>query len=146
PSDCRHLLLVRVGEALCAAPLVQALMGPSRAERVAQEACVKASITLIDATAAEEHAALVEHLRLRGDLSSAFLVRAVAHGKIDFFGAALIALTGQPAARVRALLASGRGTALTALFSKAGLKPVTHKPLLSALRIWREVANGRRVA
>lgn len=146
PTDCRHLLLLRVGEALSTAPLVKALIGCQRAEKVAREACVKASITLIDDTDAGEHAALVEHLRLRGDLTSAFLVRAVAHGKIDFFGAALVTLTGQGEPRVGALLAGGRDAALKSLFSRAGLKPVTQEPIIAALKIWRDVANGTRVA
>src|SRR5690606_16555885 len=90
PSDCRHLLLVQVGEALSSARIVQALMGSERAEKLTREACVKASLTLIDATEPREHAALVEHLRLRGDLTSGFLVRAVTYGKIDFFGVALV--------------------------------------------------------
>jgi uncharacterized protein (DUF2336 family) len=146
PPDCRHVLVVRMGEALSTAPLVQALMGPARAEKLAREACVKASITLIEATDSREHAALVEHLRLRGDLTSSFLVRTVAHGKIDFFAAALVTLSGQGEARVRTLLAGGREAALTALLAKAGLRPVTHAPILTALRIWRDVANGKRVA
>jgi uncharacterized protein (DUF2336 family) len=146
PPDCRHVLVVRMGEALSAAPLVQALMGPVRAEKLTREACVKASITLIEATDSREHAALVEHLRLRGDLTSSFLVRTVAHGKIDFFAAALVALAGQGEARVRTLLAGGRDAALKALLAKAGLRPVTHTPILTALRIWRDVANGKRIA
>ncbi|WP_309084863.1 DUF2336 domain-containing protein [Chelativorans sp.] len=146
PPDCRHLLLVQVGEALSSAPLVRALIGPDRAETLTREACVWASIGLLDATDGSEHAALVEHLRLRGDLTSAFLVRAVAHGKVDFLAAALIALTGQSEARVRALLARGRTGAVLGLLSRAGLASVTHGPILAALAIWREVANGRQVA
>lgn len=146
PSDCRHMLLVKVGEALKRAPLVAALMGASRAERVMREACIKASLTLIDGTRAEEHAALVEHLRLRGDLTSGFLVRTIAYGKVDFFGAALVALTGQAESRVRALLAGGKDVALTALFRSAGLSAATHGVILTALKVWREVANGKRLA
>ncbi|MFC6491230.1 DUF2336 domain-containing protein, partial [Nitratireductor sp. GCM10026969] len=146
PPDCRHMLVVRVGEALSAAPLVLALMGPERAEKLAREACVTASITLIDAIDRREHGALVEHLRLRGDLTSRFLVRTVAYGKIDFFGAALVALARQSETRVQALLKGGRQAALTALLSRAGLEPVTHAPLLAALSMWREIAVGKRVA
>ena len=55
-------------------------------------------MTLIDGTRIDEHAALVEHLRLRGDLTPAFIIRTVAHGKIDFFGSVLVALgPGRPA-------------------------------------------------
>jgi uncharacterized protein (DUF2336 family) len=121
-------------------------MGAQRAERMLKDACVKASLTLIDATSAEDHVALITHLRVRGDLTASFLVRAVAHGKVDFFGSALVALAGQSAERVRALLVAGGDVALTAMFRKAGLPETVHRILVCALKVWREVANGKRVA
>ncbi|TIT33128.1 MAG: DUF2336 domain-containing protein [Mesorhizobium sp.] len=146
PADCRHMLLIKLGETLKTSPLVMALMGAARAERVMREACVKASVTLIEGTRQEEHAALIEHLRLRGDLTASFLIRTIAHGKVDFFGSALVALSQQSEPRVRALLASGHDVALQALFRSAGLAAATHAVILHALKIWREVANGKRVA
>jgi uncharacterized protein (DUF2336 family) len=146
PSDCRHMLLVKLGNALKAAPLVVAMMGAARAEHVTREACVRASLTLIDNTHSGEFAALIEHLRIRGDLTASFLIRAVAHGKIDFFGSVLVALTAQSEARVRALLAGGRDVALSSLFRRAGLSATVYAVILRALKIWREVANGKRVA
>jgi uncharacterized protein (DUF2336 family) len=146
PSDCRHMLLVRLGQTLSRSPFLLGIMGERRAERVAQEACTSASLTLIERTRIEDHPALVEHLRLRGDLTAGFLVRAVASGRIDFFGAVLVALTGQSEHRVRALLARGREVALSALMRTAGLAGHLHGAIISALRVWREVANGRRVA
>ncbi len=66
PADCRHMLLVKLGETLKSSPLVLALMGAARAERVMRDACVKASLTLIENVHVDEHAALIEHLRLCG--------------------------------------------------------------------------------
>jgi len=146
PSDCRHMLLVKLGEALCRSPLVQAMMGPRRAERITREACVRASLTLIEHTHPLEHRALIEHLRLRGDLTAAFLVRAVTYGKVDFLGSALIALSGQTESRVRSVLSSGRDVAVRALFRSAGLSDLLHGALLQALKVWREVASGKRIA
>ncbi|MGB3418095.1 MAG: DUF2336 domain-containing protein [Mesorhizobium sp.] len=146
PADCRHMLLVKLGETLKSSPLVLALMGAARAERVMRDACVKASLTLIENVHVDEHAALIEHLRLRGDLTASFIIRAVAHGKVDFFGSALVALTRQSEQRVRALLASGQDVALHALLRSAGLAAATHAIILRALKIWREVANGKRTA
>lgn len=146
PSDCRHLLLVKLGEALKTSPLVLALMGAARAERITRDACVKASLTLIEGTASTEFAALVEHLRLRGDLTASFIIRVLAHGKVDFFGAALVVLTGRDEPRVRALLSGGQDVALKALLRSAGLADGTHAIILRALKVWREVAVGRRVA
>jgi uncharacterized protein (DUF2336 family) len=146
PADCRHRLVVRLGEKFSRSPLLTGVVGERRAERIARDACTQASLTLIDHTRCEDHAVLVEHLRSRGDLTGGFLVRAVAQGNIDFFGAVLIALTGQNERRVRALLARGRDVALQALMQSAGLSQQLHGAIISALRVWREVANGRRVA
>ncbi|MER9252413.1 DUF2336 domain-containing protein [Mesorhizobium sp. M0598] len=146
PADCRHMLLVKLGEMLKGSPLVLALMGAARAERVTRDACIKASLTLIEGTRTEEHTALVEHLRLRGDLTASFVVRTIAHGKVDFFGSALVALSQQSEQRVRALLAGGHDVALQALFRSAGLAAATHAIILRALKVWREVANGKRLA
>nr|WP_295464289.1 DUF2336 domain-containing protein [Mesorhizobium sp.] len=146
PADVRHILMVRLGEALQGAPLVRALIGPARAERITREACISASVKLIEATPSVECAALVEHLRLRGEMTSSFLVRVVAHGKIDFFGAALVALSGQKESRIRSLLADGRDVALEALFRAAGLAEATHRVILRAIKAWREVARGQRIA
>ncbi len=111
-------------------------MGERRAKRVTQEACVRASISLIAATPSEEYPALIEHLQLRGDLTTAFVIRIVAAGKIDFFGAILVALSGYNLGRVRSLLIDGRGTALNALFAAAGLAAIAHTDRL-ALRSTR---------
>lgn len=146
PADCRHMLLVKLGETLRGAPLVVALMGASRAERLLKDACLKASLTLIDGAGRDDHAALIAHLRVRGDLTASFLIRAVAHGKVDFFGAALVALAGQSERRVRSLLAAGGDMALAAIFRSAGLSEDVHRILIRALKVWREVAHGKRNA
>jgi uncharacterized protein (DUF2336 family) len=132
PADCRHVLLVKLGEALKGSPLVVASIGASRAERVLKDACTKAS--------------LITHLRLRGDLTASFLIRALALGKVDFFGSVLVALAGQTGERVRSLLATGSDVALSAIFRRAGLSETVHGILIRALKVWREVANGKRVA
>ncbi len=146
PPDCRHMLLVKVGEALKTSPLVVALMGRARVERVTREACAKACMTLIDGTRMDEHPALVEHLRLAGEITSSFIVRTVAHGKIDFFGSLLAALTGKAVARVTAILASGRDVTVAALLRSAGISAGLHAVVVAALKIWRDVANGKRIA
>ncbi len=146
PSDSRHALLTKIGEALLGSPLVVASIGKARAGRITKEACVRASITVIDGTGANELGALVEHLRARGELTAGFIVRAVALGKIDFFGAVLVSLTGQGAERVRSLLTSGRDAALSALFRAGGLPRAIDPAILTALRVWREVAIGKRLA
>ncbi|MDA4630910.1 DUF2336 domain-containing protein, partial [Escherichia coli] len=72
PADCRHALAIKVAEALCQMDMVMALMGERRARRVTSEACVKASISLVAETPPAQYPALIEHLQLRGDLTTAF--------------------------------------------------------------------------
>ncbi|MCC0029101.1 MAG: DUF2336 domain-containing protein [Brucellaceae bacterium] len=144
PAETRHALLMKIGEALRDSGLVQALMGRARAERITREACVKASLKLTDTVDQDEHPALVEHLRMRGDVTPSFIVRVLAYGKIDFFGAIIVSLTGQPFKRVQAILAEGRDMAVLALFRKAGLPSDCHTVLTGALKIWRDVARGKR--
>lgn len=146
PADCRHLLAVRVGEALSQMAIVTATMGKGRAERLARDACMKVSLDIAGTCALQDHADLVEHLRLRGDLTTAFIIRTVAYGKIDFFGAILEALSGQPGHRVSAILTDGRDNALAALLRSAGLSEGTHRPLAAALHAWRKVAKGKLIA
>ncbi len=143
PSDCRHTLAICIAEALCQMDIVMALMGERRAKRITQEACVNASISLVAATSVEEYPALIEHLQLRGDLTTAFVLRIVACGKIDFLGAILVMLSGYSLGRVRSLLIDGRTTALEALFSAAGLPSNTHQPLRVALNSWHGIATGK---
>lgn len=147
--DTHHLLLGKAGDALSASPLVRALIGQARAEKVAREACVSACVDLLDHTPSSECPTLVQQLRETGQLTSGLLVRVVAFGKIDFFGAALVALSGQSEARIRSLLADGRDLALEALFRASGLSASTYPVLVTAIRLWRDVArgeNGRRSA
>lgn len=146
PPDCRHTLVVKVGEALRSSPFVVALMGRARAEKVTREACAKACVPLVDRTPVEEYPALIEHLRLSGEITPSFIVRMIAYGKIDFFGALLSALTGNAAGRVTTVLAGGGDVAVAALLRSAGLPAGMHGVVLTALKVWREVANGRRIA
>ena len=104
----RHLLLVKLGEALQSSPFVKALMGAARAEKVTHDACFKDSLTLIEGICADEHMTLIEHLRLRGNLTASFIIRILLHGKLDFFGAALFVLNARDEPRVKALLSAGQ--------------------------------------
>jgi hypothetical protein len=57
-----------------------------------------------------------------------------------------VVLTRRGEQRVASLLAAGNDVALRALLASAGLSEATHPVILCALRVWREVANGKRIA
>ncbi|GHC60203.1 DUF2336 domain-containing protein [Limoniibacter endophyticus] len=146
PSDCRYHLLDHVSQALASSPLLLRVVGEARADRLTREACSRASVQILDLTPVEDFPALISHLRLSGELTTSFLIRTVTHGKIDFFGAALSALTGQSETRVRLILSSRQRSVLVALFAKAGLPASAHQILGDAIFLWHDVARGKRLA
>lgn len=146
PADCRLLLLMQLGEALKTAPLIAASMGKLWAEAVVHDACIRAVPSLIDTVPSAEYPALVEHLRLGGQLTESLLVRAVTAGRTDFLAAAVAALTGSDGSRVATLLAGGQQRAIVALFRKAGISAALDIVLLQALALWCEVETGKRIA
>ncbi len=143
PGDVRHLLMVKVGEVLTEAPLLKRLMGPMRSTRVLREACHRASVELVSKTPAADYPALAEHFRLRGDLTEHFVIRLAAHGRLGFLSAVLKNLLDDDKIRTDAILARGRRNALTAVLKKAGLSESGGNVVVNAIRLWREVADGR---
>lgn len=146
PCDCRHQLIRALGEILLSSPLLANSLGVARLQRLVRDSCITATITLIDEVEHEDIPALVEHLRLRGDLTTSFLIRAVTFGKVDFFGAVLVALSGQSPRHVQSLLSRGRSVALSSLLKASGIATSLHPILVQALQMWRDIAQGRRVA
>ena len=147
PADCRHMLLVKLGEALKGSPLVVALMGAARAERLLKDACVKASLTLIDGTGAEDHAALVAHLRRarRPDGELHHPRGRAWQGRLLRLGAGRAGRVSRSSACARCLRRAATSRCRRC-FRSAGLSEAIHGILIRALKVWREVANGKRVA
>ncbi len=146
PTDARHALVVKLGEALRDMPMVMALMGKSRAQRITGEACVRACLDLIDDSPVLEHPALVEHLRLRGEITTSFVLRVLINGKIGFFATILSTLSGQGDDRIKAQLANGRHAILAALFRHCGFTDSVGGVLMAGLETWRSIANGKLTA
>jgi len=139
PLAVRQSLISALGEKLSRFLVGRAWMAPKRAGVVLREACDKATVFLAGSADEAELAALVEHLRASGQLTTALLIRAMCEGHIRFLEAALARLSGLPAPRVYALLIDGRPAALRALFSRAGLPERSHAAFLAALDVWREL-------
>ncbi|MDX1732687.1 MAG: DUF2336 domain-containing protein, partial [Aurantimonas coralicida] len=143
PSTVRQTLILRTGQALAELPMLRNLIGGERADRLAFEACERATALLADTIGEAEVPALVEHLRASGQLNVAFLLRTVCTGNIDLFAAALVRLSAMSDRRVRTILADGRQSAFRTLMTAAGL-PVASAPLFRcAVAVWRELATGR---
>lgn len=138
PADARHTLVEKVGHALAGFSLVQAAIGDRRVERITREACDRAAVSMAGTASADDVPALAEHLRVTGRLTPAFLMHALCSGKIDFFAASIVNLSGVPEKRVRSILADGRIPAIRALLESAGLGRDVSNLFAEAMLMWRK--------
>lgn len=139
----RLRLLEATREALAASPLVNRLLGQGSADCVTREATSNALVLLTSGRMDEGMRELISELRLSGALTTKFLIRALCAGKIDFLARVLSDLSGQAYARVTAILVGERDNQFRALLDAAGIASSVHLLFTSAIRIWRDVANGR---
>lgn len=142
PADARHALVEKVGAALSGFGLVQAAIGERRVERITREACDRAAVGMAGSVQADQIPALVEHLRITGRLTPAFLLHTLCTGKIDFFAAAIVNLSTLTEKRVRSILSDGRIHAIRALFESAGLGRDVSALFADAMLLWRRENNA----
>ena len=135
------MLVRHVGDLLGNLIVMKAWVNEARAKAVTREACDRATVAIAAETETEELPALVEHLRITGQLTTALILRAVCAGNIDFFEAALAALAGVPVRRVASLVRAGRTRVLSAVYAKAGLPPLAFDAFAAALDTWRRIAE-----
>lgn len=138
PAAARQLLVNRVTEALVGAGLVLAAVGARRMERVAREAGATATLSIAGSVSQDELPALVDHLRVNGKLTPAFLMHALCSGRTDFFGTAIVMLSGLEERRSRAILATGRRHAVRALLEACGLHRDVSEIFVEAIFLWRQ--------
>jgi uncharacterized protein (DUF2336 family) len=140
PPEVHQLLVHMVTEALGQLALVKAWMPEESVKAVTRDACDRATIAIAAETETIDLAALVEHLRVTGQLTTALLLRAVCAGNIAFFETALAVLSGVPDKRVTSLVRSGRAWGLRAVYTKAKLPPLAFEAFSAALDTWRRLA------
>jgi uncharacterized protein (DUF2336 family) len=141
PPDVHQRIVRAVGDQLSALIVRKAWVPENRAKIVTREACDRATVAIAAETETEELSALVEHLRITGQLTTALLLRAVCAGNVAFFEAALAALSGVPHARITSLVRAGKVSALRAAYNKAALPPLAFDAFSAALDTWRRVAS-----
>tara|TARA_R110002012_G_scaffold77840_1_gene198211 strand:+ start:55531 stop:56670 length:1140 start_codon:yes stop_codon:yes gene_type:complete len=144
PCDVRQGLVERLGAALAGSAFVRSAIGGSRGRKVAEEACMNATLGLAETVGQDEIPALVEHLRMAGRLTPAFLIHALCAGNVDFFASAVVSLSGMSDARVRGILIDGRETAMRALYRAIGLGSDLAPVFVTATQIWRVASRLNR--
>jgi uncharacterized protein (DUF2336 family) len=135
PAAIRHTLVVKLSETLADFVVACRWLEESRAQRIAQEACEKATVIL----AAEfDVSPLVGHLRETGQLTAGLVLRSLLSGNIDFFEQALAELADLPAARVSALLHDRRAGGFKAVYERAGLPASVYPAFRAAIEAMHE--------
>ncbi|WP_245304030.1 DUF2336 domain-containing protein [Agrobacterium bohemicum] len=142
PADVRYAIVGHVGAALAASNLVCYAMTPHRARDIIRDASETATVLIAGDVTGESMPVLVEHLRVGGDLTPAFLMNTLCSGKLDFFAQAISNLSGLGEQQVRSILATGRHHALKALFQSTGLFGAVLDIFMEATQLWRNASDG----
>jgi uncharacterized protein (DUF2336 family) len=141
PSDVRQLLVRRLSDALGDLVTARSWVPEERAKKITGDACDRATVALAAETECEDLPALVEHLRITGQLTTALLLRAVCAGNVALFETALAVLAHVPETRVTSLVRAGRTSSLRAVYAKAGLPAVAFDAFAAALDTCRRIAE-----
>jgi uncharacterized protein (DUF2336 family) len=139
PAPTRQALVAKLSETLAGFVTSREWLEAERAERVAREACEKATVTLAAISPRTEVAPLIEHLRESGQLNAGLILRALLSGNVALFEHALADLSGLPLARVSALVHDRRSSALRALYERAGLPASTYVAFHEAVEAMKEI-------
>jgi len=138
PAATRQTLVTKLSEALAGFVAGREWLDPAHAQRIAREACEKATVAIAADSATSEMEPLIHHLRLTGQLTAGLILRALLSGNVALFEEALAELADLPVARVSGLV-HDRGTAgLRALFAKAGLPDATFPAFKEAVQAMRD--------
>ena len=146
PVGVRQTLIRKTSEALSKMSMLVNLVGGDRAGVVTFDACERATADLADVIDANEGPALIEHLRISGQLNVAFLVRTLCSGHIDLLTLALTRLSGFSERQVRMVLFDGRRRGLSTLLKRSGLPAASLLLFEAGIAIWRDIDSNRLAA
>jgi uncharacterized protein (DUF2336 family) len=134
----RLTLVAKVSETLVDFVSARQWLDVDHAQRIAREACEKATVTLAAETPSTQMRALIHHLRVGGQLTAGLILRALLSGNVVLFEDALAELTDMPVERVSGLIYDSGNAALRALFDQARLPPSTYPAFKEAIEALRE--------
>ena len=138
PASTRQALVAKLSQTLAGFVAAREWLKQERAQRVAREACEKATITLAAAYPECEIRPLIRHLRESGQLNAGLVLRALLSGNVDMFIEALAELSEMPLARVSALVYDNGNAGLRAVLQAAGLAASTYPAFREAVEVLRE--------
>ena len=138
PAAVRQNLVSKLSETLAGFVVDRAWLAVDRAQRIAREACEKATVAIAADRPQGELRPLVRHLCASGQLTAGLVLRALLSGNVALFEEALSELSGMPLRRVAGLVHDRFGAGLQALFEKAQLPASTHAAFKEAVIAMRE--------
>ena len=139
PAQTRQGLVARLSQILAGFVTARAWLDEDRAQRIAKEACERATVILAAVSPGNEIRPLIRHLRESGQLTAGLVLRALLSGNVELFVEALADLADMPLMRVSALVHDKRGTGFRALYQKAGLPASIYPAFCEAIEAMREV-------
>jgi uncharacterized protein (DUF2336 family) len=134
----RQALVAKLSRTLADFVASRRWLPADRAERVAKEACEKATVTLASEAGERHLGTLIGHLRESGQLTAGLVLRALLSGNVALFEESLVELTGIPVARVAGIVHDGRSGSFRALYDKAGLPAAAYPAFREAVEAMRE--------
>jgi uncharacterized protein (DUF2336 family) len=138
PAATRHTLVVKLSQTLAVFVAGRAWLEPDHADRIAREACEKATVAIAADSEGAQMMPLIRHLRASGQLTAGLILRALLSGNLNLFEEALAELADMPIARVSGLVYGSGSAGLRALFVKAGLPASTYPAFKIAIETLRE--------
>ena len=134
----RLTLVAKLSETLAGFVAARQWLAADHAQRVAREACEKATVVLAAETPMTQMRSLINHLRNSGQLNAGLILRALLSGNVTLFEEALAELADMPVERVSGFIHDSGNAALRALFDQAGLPPSTYPAFKEAIEAMRE--------
>ena len=138
PAAARQNLVTRLSQTLAGFVVDRSWLEEDRAQRVAREACEKATVAIAADRPKAELRPLIRHLCASGQLTAGLVLRALLSGNVALFEEALAELSGMPLTRVSALVHDRFGSGLRPLFEKAQLPASMHAALKEAIKALRD--------
>ena len=142
PPEVRQALVRQLCDRLGDLVTGKNWLSEDRARNLVREASDREVVAIVAEAGVDDLPMLVDHLRESGQLTTALILRVLCTGHIQFFEAALSALSGTPLRRVEGLVRGGRTKALQAIYAKAGIPAGAFDAFTAALRAYSESEPG----
>jgi uncharacterized protein (DUF2336 family) len=138
PAETRQALIARFSDTLARFVAGRDWISEERAQRVAREACDRATVAIASGREADEVGLLVQHLLASGQLTGNLLLRALLSGNMQFVIEAFAELADLKPARVAAILTDRNTHGFRALYERTGLPDAAFGAFRAAIEVMNE--------